>query len=97
MTELTIPQINSAIVSGKFDSLDLDVIANAIRFARSQMVQKNTGSLVIGTAVKFVNPKTGQTHTGVVKKVKVKNILIDCPSYGRGGLLNVPAHMLSAA
>ena len=97
MSTLTIAQINSAIISGDFNNDDLESIANAIRFARSQMIHKNTGSLVIGTTVKFTNPKTGQSHTGVVKKVKLKNILIDCPSYGRGGLLNVPAHMLSVA
>lgn len=89
--------ISRAIIAGNFTNNELTQITDAIRFAKAQVVRKNTGSLVIGTRVKFTNPRTNAVHEGIVKKVKIKNILIDCPSYGRGGLLNVPAHMLEAA
>ena len=89
----TVSQINSAIISGSFTNDDLNAISDAIRFARSQIAQKNKFTLVKGTKVKFTSSKTGVTHSGEVTDVKRKFIHV------KVGLTTwrVPASMLSAA
>ena len=88
---MNIQEINSAIIQGSFTNAQLNSIADAVRFARSQITRHNTGSFVVGTRVKFHNRKTGVTYTGTVNKVKLKNILVDTDV---GVRYNVPAAML---
>jgi hypothetical protein len=88
---MNIQAINTAILQGSFTNDQLNSIADAVRFARSQITRRNTGSFVIGTRVKFYNRKTGVTYTGTVNKVKLKNILVDTDV---GVRYNVPAAML---
>jgi len=88
---MNIQAINTAILQGSFTNDQLNSIADAVRFARSQITRRNTGSFVIGTRVKFYNRKTGVTYTGTVNKVKLKNILVDTDV---GIRYNVPAAML---
>jgi len=88
---MNIQEINTAILQGSFTNDQLNSIADAVRFARSQITRHNTGSFVIGTRVKFYNRKTGVTYTGTVNKVKLKNILVDTDV---GVRYNVPAAML---
>jgi hypothetical protein len=87
-------EIARAIIAGNFTNDDLNIITDAVRFARLQMTRKNTGSLVVGTNVKFTHPKTRKVHYGVVKKVKIKNITVL-----ENGTVNwnVPANMLEIA
>lgn len=89
----TIQEINSTIISGQFTNDQLDSIVMAIKFARSQLVKQNTGKMVVGTKVKFVNSRTGAVVIGDVSKVNRKFIVV------RSGLSNwrVPANMLEAA
>lgn len=88
---ITIRDINSAIISGVFTNDDLNSITNALRYARAQMIKQTTRSLLAGERVRFTHPKTGRVHTGVVKKVKIKNVTVI-----ENGLTswNVPANML---
>ena len=72
----TIQEINSAIISGEFSNDQLNSIATAIKFARNQIVRENTGSMVVGTNVKFTSSKTGQTILGTVQKVNRKYIIV---------------------
>lgn len=88
----TIQEINRTIISGVFTNDDLSSIIEAVRFARNQMTRKNTGSLVVGTRVKFTNSRNGITYRGTVNKVKQKFILVNTDN---GTLYNVPAAMLS--
>ena len=88
---MNIQAINTAILQGSFTNDQLNSIADAVRFARSQITRRNTGSFVVGTRVKFYNRKTGVTYTGTVNKVKLKNILVDTDV---GVRYNVPAAML---
>jgi len=81
------------IISGTFSNDELNNIADAIRFARTQLTRRNTGTFVIGTRVKFYNRKTGVTYTGKVNKVKQKFVLVDTDV---GVRYNVPASMLVA-
>ena len=92
---LSLQEVNSAIISGKFSNADLDSIYNALKFARSQLVHKNTGSLVIGTQVRFTSSRDNTTVMGTVKKVNRKFILVS--ENGRSHLTwRVPANMLEA-
>jgi exosome complex RNA-binding protein Csl4 len=90
----TINDINSAIISGAFTNDQLDSIVTAVKFARNQITRQNTGSLVIGSKVKFTSTRNGQTVLGTVEKVNRKYIIVR--EQGRGAW-RVPANMLSAA
>ena len=92
----TIQSINSAIISGQFTNDQLSSIQMAIQYARNQLVQKNTGSLVIGTRVKFTSSRTGQTVLGTVQKVNRKYIMVRENGKAHGSW-RVPANMLEAA
>ena len=89
---MTVDQVCSGIITGTFSNTDLDKIADALRFARAQLIKKNTGQLVIGTKVKFTNPRTNAIVLGEVNKVNRKFIIV------RAGTTNwrVPANMLEA-
>lgn len=89
----TIQEINSAIMFGDFTNEQLDSIVQAIKYRRAQVAKAKVRSFWNGDQVKFVHPKTGRVHVGVVAKVKIKNITV------REGTVNwnVPANMLEAA
>lgn len=90
MTELG--TIRSAIISGRLSNQDLDSIAEAIRFARSQLSKVTRRSLAIGDTVKFTSSRNGVTYSGTVEKVKIKYVLVATPQ----GRYNVPANMIEA-
>jgi hypothetical protein len=92
----TIQDINSAIISGAFTNDQLDSIVTAVKFARNQITRQNTGSLVIGSQVKFTSSRNGQTILGTVEKVNRKYIIVREPGTLRRAW-RVPANMLSAA
>jgi small-conductance mechanosensitive channel len=86
--------IRSSIISGQFGNAELDEIGQAIKFARGQLGQKNKGSLVKGTSVKFTDSRRGVTYNGVVEKVSIKNVLVRTTA---GTVYKVPANMLEVA
>ena len=89
----TIQEVLSSISHGEFTNEQLNSIQDAIKYRRAQLGKEAKRSFWNGDMVKFVHPKTGRTHMGVVAKVKIKNI-----SVREGTLLwNVPANMLTAA
>ena len=86
----TIQEVNSAIMFGDFTNEQLNSIISAIKFRRAQVTKETKRSMMLGDQVKFVHPKTGRTHFGVVAKIKIKNI-----SVREGNTSwNVPANML---
>lgn len=85
--------ITQSIISGNMTNSDLDTIVDAIKFARQQIIRKNTGSLIIGTAVKFTSTRSGKLITGTVSKVNRKFIIVDSGA----GSWRVPANMLIPA
>lgn len=89
----TIQEVNTSIIHGTFTNDQLDSIIAAVKFARSQIANKNKYTFVKGTKVKFTSTRTGQTVIGEVTDVKRKFIHV------RAGMTNwrVPANMLSAA
>ena len=86
----TIQEVNSSIMFGDFTNEQLNSIISAIKFRRAQVTKETKRSMMLGDQVKFVHPKTGRTHIGVVAKIKIKNITV------REGNTNwnVPATML---
>ncbi len=90
---MNITEIRGAIVSGQFNSDELETIAQALKFARNQLCRRNTFSFTSGDTVKFTNPKTGVTFKGTVDRVKQKYILVATPQ----GRYNVPANLLETA
>ena len=89
---MSVANITREIVTGSLSNDELNQIADAIRFARSQLTQQNRRSLVIGTKVKFSNTKTGQTMTGTIDKMALKFATVTTPR----GRWRVPASMLEA-
>lgn len=88
----TIQDINSAIMFGEFTNDQLQSILHAVKYRRAQITKANVRQFWNGDSVKFVNPRTGRVHIGVVAKVKIKNVTV------REGNTNwnVPASMLEA-
>ena len=91
MSQLSIQDVNSAIMFGNFTNDQLDSIIAAIKYRRASVVKETKRSLMLGDVVKFTHPKTGCTHQGNVVKIAIKNIKV------RQGLTtwNVPASMLT--
>lgn len=89
---ISIQEVNSAIMFGDFTNEQLNSIAAAVKYRRAQMTKEKVRSFFNGDSVKFVNPKTGRVHIGVVTKVKIKFVSV------REGNTNwnVPASMLEA-
>lgn len=89
----TIQEVNTSIIHGSFTNDQLDSIIAAVKFARSQIANKNKYTLVKGTKVKFTSTRTGQTVIGEVAEVKRKFIHV------KSGFTTwrVPANMLAAA
>ena len=90
----TVQEINTAILSSTLSNDDLNSILDAVRFVRSQITRKNTGSLVVGTRVKWDSPRAGREMSGTVVKVGRKNIKVEI---GSGMIWRVEASMLSRA
>lgn len=93
MSQLTIQDVNSAIMFGSFTNEQLNSIAAAVKYRRGQITRENKRELMIGDIVRFTHPKTGRTHQGSVVKIKIKNVQV------RENLTtwNVPANMLTVA
>lgn len=93
MSQLTIEQVNSAIMFGQFTNEQLNSIADAIRFRRAQLGRETRRSITVGSVVKFTHNRTGRTHQGNVVKIKIKNATVRENSM----LWNVPLNLLSVA
>jgi hypothetical protein len=93
---MTLQEINRAIIAGTFSNDELNSIGDAIKFARSQLVQKNKFTLRTGSQVKFTNSRSGSIVLGTVEKVNRKFIIVRENGKAFGGSWRVPANMLEA-
>ena len=93
MSQLSIQDVNSAIMFGSFTNEQLESIAMAVKYRRAQVARENKRAIELGDVVKFVNPRSGRTHQGNVVKINIKNVKV------REGFTtwNVPASMLTVA
>lgn len=93
MSNLTIQDVNSAIMYQEWTNEQLLSMWQAVKYARERLGKKTVWSLTLGANVKFTNTRTGKVHVGTVTKIKQKKVIV------REGMTNwnVPAAMLSAA
>ena len=93
MSNLTIQDVNSAIMYQEWTNEQLLSMWQAVKYARERLGKKTVWSLTLGANVKFTNSRTGKVHVGTVTKIKQKKVIV------REGMTNwnVPAAMLSAA
>ena len=94
---MNIQAINMAILQGGFTNEQLTSIVDAVKFARARVADANKRSVTLGSTVMFTDPRSGRKHQGTVTKINIKKVVINCPTFGRGGLVNVPANMLEFA
>ena len=92
MEQLTIQQINSAIMFSNFTNDQLTSINDAVLYARAQLRAVKIRTFTKGDTVKFHSTKRGVTVKGTVTKVAIKYVTV------KDGvtLWKVPANMLEA-
>lgn len=88
---MTVTNIVHAIKTGDFSNDELNRIAEAVRFARSELVRENKRQLSQGTTVQFTSG--GRIFHGTIEGIKVKNAVV-ATSAGR---YRVPMNMLTIA
>jgi ASC-1-like (ASCH) protein len=79
------------IRNGDLNNDDLNLIIEAVKFARKQLAQNAKRDLKIGDNVNFTSTKTGQNVTGMVTKIAIKYVTVRTIN----GLWRVPANMLT--
>ena len=86
-------QIVSELMSGSLTNDELEQIAQALKYARSQVGNQIKRQLRPGVSVKFYHPKLNFYVAGTVNRIKQKYVLVDTPQ----GRYNVPANLLETA
>lgn len=89
---ITASDIRSALISGQFENADLDIIVEALKYARTQLTRRNVRAFMKGDLVKFTSKRDGRTYQGTVEKVAVKYINVRTTV----GVYRVPGNMLEA-
>jgi hypothetical protein len=84
-------QITNAIISGNFSNDELNLVIEAVKFARGQNARKAARTLQIGDTVSF-NGRNGYV-TGKLESIKIKNAVV-VSGFTRW---KVPLSMLEAA
>ena len=90
MSKLTIQQVNSAIIGQEWTNDQLSSMIDAIKYARAQLGRQTVREMRKGINVRFTSNRSGQTITGTVMEVKIKNVIVQTPM----GRYRVPANML---
>lgn len=90
MSKLTVTEIKQAIMFDGFTTDDLEVLANALKYARSQLARQNANTLNVGSSVTFRDMKRGVTYIGTLEKIKQKYALVRTTQ----GRFNVPLSLL---
>lgn len=87
---MNVQEINRSIITGTFTNEQLNSIMDAVKNARSQLSRGILFELRRGAKVKFVSNRNGQTYTGTVEDIKLKNVIVTTGL----GKFRVPANML---
>lgn len=90
----TIQEVNSSIMFGDFTNDQLNSIISAVKFRRAELTKQTKRQIRVGSQVRFVSSRTGQTVAGTVEKVAIKYITV---RDSLRGLWRVPANMLEVA
>jgi len=79
MNHSTVDEINSQIRNGNFSNAELQSIAMAVMYARTQISKQNRRQLSIGSMVKFTDSRNGRPVQGSVSKIGTKNVYVTTP------------------
>jgi hypothetical protein len=90
---MDIKSIKSAIMFNGYSNEELNSLAQAVQYARSQLGQQVKRQLCVGAQVSFTDNRAGNTYQGVVKKINLKYVHVETKT----GLFRVPANMLEMA
>jgi hypothetical protein len=75
---------------GDLTNDELNNVAQAIKFRRTELIKTTKSSLTIGSKVSFVD-RSGRKYLGNVTGIKVKNVIVNTAL----GIYRVPASMLT--
>ena len=90
---MSVQQINKLILTADLTDADINSIVDAVKYRRAQLSRRNTALFRVGDAVQFTSSRSNQTVKGTVKKIAIKNIVIDTAL----GAYRVPANMVQMA
>ena len=90
---MSVTKINELILATDLSEADISSIVEAIKYVRGRNARLNLRTFRVGDAVQFTSSRSNQTVRGTVKKIAIKNIVIDTPQ----GAWRVPAHMVEMA
>lgn len=101
MTNLSIQDVNTAIMFGEFTDEQLRSIGSAMTYRRNLILKANKRQLAVGSQVKFVG-REGRTVVGIVQKINRKFVIVreQAKSFNGGFSATdwrVPGNMLEAA
>ena len=89
---MNVEQIRSAIMFNDLSNSEINLLADALKYARSQLTKQVRRSLQVGDLVQFTDSRRGIGHRGVVDKINVKYVIVTTAN----GKYRVPANMLNA-
>jgi N-acetylmuramic acid 6-phosphate (MurNAc-6-P) etherase len=87
---MSVNQIVTELMSGTLTNDDIEKVAQALKYARSQVAKTIRRQLSPGVSVKFYHPKQNFYIAGTVNRIKQKYVLVDTAQ----GRYNVPANLL---
>ena len=90
---MSVQQINKLILTADLTDADINSIVDAVKYRRAQLSRRNTALFRVGDYVQFKSSRSNQTVKGTVKKIAIKNIVIDTAL----GAYRVPANMVEMA
>ena len=90
---MSVKQINELILTSDLTDADINSIVESIKYIRSRNARLNLQTFRVGDAVRFKSSRSNQDVIGTIKKIAIKNIVIDTPL----GAWRVPANMVQAA
>jgi len=90
---MSVAKINELILTSELTDADINSIVESIKYVRSRNARLNLRTFRVGDAVQFTSSRSRQTIRGTVKKIAIKNIVIDTPQ----GAWRVPANMVEMA
>jgi hypothetical protein len=83
--------LRTHILNNGYTNADLNLLGEAIRYARSQLGNEIKQTLCVGVNVNWTNSRTGKNITGHVTKIAQKYVTVQTVD----GLWKVPAAMLT--
>lgn len=90
---MSLKQINELILTSELTDADINSIVESIKYVRSRNARLNLRTFRVGDAVQFKSSRSNQTVRGTIKKIAIKNIVIDTAQ----GAWRVPANMVEMA